>query len=443
VRPTHRGREAQRNVNMNSIAVSVTWRWILLVTASLACTAGGHVQSPGADVPPAPSAGPASQVSRDAWHERRGPEKLGDAGEYVSFEPGPGRFPLVASGVAAPLLVDGAEHTGVLRAVRDLSADVARVSQSQPAVVMGEAHGSQAVVLIGTLGKSPLIQQLVSAGKLDVTRLAGRWETSITQVVEEPLPGVSRALVIAGSDPRGTIFGIYDLSKRIGVSPWYYWDDVPAKKHAAVYVLPGRHSQGEPAVKYRGFFINDEDPALGNWAQNTFGPAPNPKHPRGFERQFYAKVFEVLLRLKGNYLWPAVWSRSLFDDDPQNQALAAEYGVVMGTSHEAPMMRAQDEWNRYGQAGGPYGGTGEFSFVRNSEALQRYWADGIRRMNGFESIVTVGMRGNGDTGMEDAAGIELMNSIVTTQRGILEQVMGQPPTTIPQVWTLYKEVQQY
>jgi hypothetical protein len=133
----------------------------------------------------------------------------------------------------------------------------------------------------------------------------------------------------------------------------------------------------------------------------------------------------------------------LFDDDPQNHALATEYGVVMGTSHEAPMMRAQDEWNRYGQAGGPYGGTGEFSFVRNAEALKRYWADGIRRMNGFESIVTVGMRGNGDTGMEDAAGIDLMNTIVTTQRGILAEVTGRPPTATPQVWTLYKEVQQY
>jgi hypothetical protein len=365
------------------------------------------------------------------------------ASEYVSFEPGPARFALVANGRAAPLVVDGGDHSGVLRAVRDLSADVARVSQLEPAVTLGESEGSDEVVLIGTVGKSQVIQRLVSAGKLDVTALAGRWEASVTEVVEAPLPGISRALVIAGSDPRGTIFGIYDLSKRIGVSPWYYWDDVSPQKHAAVYVLPGRHSQGEPAVKYRGFFINDEDPALGTWARNTFGPAPNPRRSHGFERQFYAKVFEVLLRLKGNYLWPAVWGRSLFDDDPQNQALAAEFGVVMGTSHEAPMMRAQDEWNRYGQAGGPYGGTGEFSFVRNADAIQRYWADGVRRMNGFESIVTVGMRGNGDTGMEDAAGIELMNQIVTAQRGILTQVTGQPPTAIPQVWTLYKEVQQY
>jgi hypothetical protein len=367
-----------------------------------------------------------------------------DPGQYVAFEPGAGRFPLHADGSPAPLVVSSKDAPGVLRAARDLRADLGRVSSIEPDLVLDAAPVSkQGLVLIGTLGKSPLIDALVSSGKLDVSELSGRWEMSITQTVEQPLPNVERALVIAGSDARGTIYGLYDLSKQIGVSPWYYWDDVPARRRSALYVLPGRHSQGEPAVKYRGFFINDEDPALGRWARNTFGDGPNPKAPHGFGHEFYARVFEVLLRLKGNYLWPAVWSRSLFDDDPANQALAAEYGVVMGTSHEAPMMRAQDEWNRYGQANGPYGGTGEFSFVRNAEALQRYWADGLRRMNGFESIITVGMRGNGDTGMEDARGIELMQQIVTAQRRIIAEVTGKDPATVPQVWSLYKEVQQY
>jgi hypothetical protein len=288
-----------------------------------------------------------------------------------------------------------------------------------------------------------LLEQLVQAGKLDLSELEGRWEMAITTVLEQPLPGVERALVIAGSDPRGTIYGIYDLTKQMGVSPWYYWDDVPVRKQSAVFVLPGRHSQGEPAVKYRGFFINDEDPALGTWARSTFGDAPNPRRPRGFGHQFYAHVFELLLRLKGNYLWPAVWGRSLFDDDAANQPLAAEYGIVMGTSHEAPMMRAQDEWNRYGQKDGPYGGSGDFSFVRNEDALLRYWADGLRRMNGYESLITIGMRGNGDTGMEDAQGIELMQRIVGAQRGLIADVLKKEPATVPQIWSLYKEVQQY
>jgi hypothetical protein len=340
-------------------------------------------------------------------------------------------------------LISSEEPPGVLRAARDLRADIGRVSSIEPELSLDTAPPTHALVLIGTLGKSPLIDALVSAGKLDVSELRGRWEMFVTEAVEQPLPGVAHALVIAGSDARGTTFGMYDLSRQIGVSPWYYWDDVPARRRGALYVLPGRHSQGEPAVKYRGFFINDEDPALGTWAKNTFGPGPNPKAPQGFGHEFYARVYEVLLRLGGNYLWPAVWGRSLFDDDPANQALAHEYGVVMGTSHEAPMMRAQHEWDRFGQADGPYGGTGEFSFVRNAEAIQRYWADGIRRMNGFESIITVGMRGNGDTGMEDAQGIELMQQIVMTQRRIIADVTHQDPSVVPQVWSLYKEVQQY
>ena len=366
-----------------------------------------------------------------------------DPGLYVAFEPGPGRFALAAGSVAASLVLASGETPGVQRAARDFAGDVRRVTTLEPALSLDAVPPAKEIVIVGTLDRSPLIAALARTGKLDVSELSGRWEMAITQVVEQPLPGVERALVIAGSDPRGTIFGLYDLSRQIGVSPWYYWDDVPARRHNAVYVLPGRHSQGEPAVKYRGFFINDEDPALGTWARNTFGDGPNPKHKNGFDHQLYAKVFEVLLRLKGNYLWPAVWGRSLFDDDPQNQALAAEFGIVMGTSHEAPMMRAQDEWNRYGQKDGPYGGTGEFSFVRNAETLERYWADGLRRMNGFESIITVGMRGNGDEAMEDAQGIELMQRIVKTQRGIIEEVLQKDPATVPQIWSLYKEVQQY
>jgi len=386
-------------------------------------------------------AGASEPASKQAAPARRAPR---DPGRYVAFEPGPGRFALVADAVSAPIVIGSRETPGVLRAARDLQADVRRVSSIEPDFALDAPPASRpSVVLVGTLGKSALIDALVSAGKLDVSELRGRWEMALTQIVEQPLPGVERALVIAGSDPRGTIFGIYDLSRQMGVSPWYYWDDVPVRRRSSVFVLPGRHSQGEPAVKYRGFFINDEDPALSTWARNTFGDGPNPKAPHGFDHRFYAKVFEALLRLRGNYLWPAVWGRSLFDDDPKNQALAAEYGIVMGTSHEAPMMRAQDEWNRFGKQDGPYGGTGEFSFVRNADTLQRYWADGVRRMNGYESIITVGMRGNGDEAMEDAQGIELMQRIVTTQRGIIADVMKKDPASVPQIWSLYKEVQQY
>ena len=210
-------------------------------------------------------------------------------------------------------------------------------------------------------------------------------------MVEHPLPGVRRAFVIAGSDQRGTIFGAYDVSRQIGVSPWYFWDDVPAPHRDALYVLPGRHSQGTPAVKYRGFFINDENPATRHLgAAATSARARRPATRAASTPTFYAKVFETMLRLKANYLWPAVWGRAFAEDDPANHATAKLYGVVMGTSHEAPMMRGIEEWNRHASDGtDPYGGTGEWSFRRNADAIKAYWRDGIERM------ARAGLRGRG------------------------------------------------
>ena len=163
----------------------------------------------------------------------------------------------------------------------------------------------------------------------------GQWESALTTVVEQPMPGVRRALVIAGADKRGTIYGIYDLSEQIGVSPWYWWADVQVPHADALYVEPGRYVQPVPAVKYRGIFFNDEAPALSGWAKEKFG---------GMNHEFYTKVFELLLRLKANFLWPAMWNNAFAADDPLNAKLADEYGIVMGTSHEEPMMRAEKEW---------------------------------------------------------------------------------------------------
>ncbi|MGW3646733.1 glycosyl hydrolase 115 family protein [Streptomyces sp. NPDC000878] len=370
-----------------------------------------------------------------------------DAGAYISFTGG--AFALVG----APVVVSAEDHSGVVRAAADLRDDIERVTGVRPAATV-----AREVVLVGTIGRSPLIDGLVRAGKLDVTGIAGRWETSLQTVVEHPMPGVDRAFVIAGSDPRGAIFGVYDVSYGIGVSPWYWWDDVPPVHRDAVYVLPGRHTQGTPAVKYRGIFINDENPALGTWAPRFFGPGKAPGHPGGFNAAFFERVFEVLLRLKANYLWPAVWGRAFAEDDPENHARAKAYGIVMGTSHEAPMMRGIEEWNRHAvpavrdSAGNvvtpgwdPYGGTGEWSYRRNAAAVRAYWRDGIRRMvdEDFEGVVTLGMRGNGDTSLPDGDGIELMREIIETQRGIIAEVTGKPLSETPQVWTLYKEVQRY
>ncbi|WP_081898774.1 glycosyl hydrolase 115 family protein [Herbidospora cretacea] len=365
------------------------------------------------------------------------------SGSYIKSTPGHGRFPLVADGRAAAIHVSQADFPGVTRAVGDLQTDVEKVTGVKPAVsTAAPARGE--VVIVGTLGRSPLIDQLVARGKLDVSGIRGKWETTIEQVVRDPLPGVRSAFVIVGSDQRGTIFGVYDVSKEIGVSPWYWWDDVPVQKRNTLYVEPGRHTQGTPAVKYRGIFINDENPALGTWGPEFFGPGLAPGYPGGFNRHLYAKVFETMLRLKANYLWPAVWGRAFAEDDPANHATAKAYGIVMGTSHEAPMMRGIEEWNRHAVAGtsDPYGGNGDWSFRRNREAITQYWRDGIQRMKNedFEGVVTLGMRGNGDVSLPDGDGIDLMTDIVGTQRELLA---AEGMTDVPQVWTLYKEVQRY
>jgi hypothetical protein len=232
----------------------------------------------------------ASAIASPTAHAAgKGP--AGGLGTYISAAPGHGRFPLVAAGRAAPLVVSSTDYAGVVRVVGDLQADIKRVTNVEPGVVNDKVPGQGDVVLIGTIGKSPLIDGLVASGKLDVSGIAGKWETSLEQVVQNPMAGVRRALVIAGSDQRGTIYGAYDVSKGIGVSPWYWWDDVPAKHQDALYVLPGRHSQGTPAVKYRGFFINDENPDLGTWGPDTFGPGLAPGFPGGFNHKLYEKMF--------------------------------------------------------------------------------------------------------------------------------------------------------
>ncbi|NEY31667.1 glycosyl hydrolase [Streptomyces sp. PRKS01-65] len=382
-----------------------------------------------------------------------GPRRT-DPGAYITFRPEPGAFPLVRAGRAAPVLADAGDHPGVRRATADLRADIERVTGVRPAAERGRARE---VVIVGTVGHSPLLDSLVRAGKLDVSAIRGKWETSLQVTVEDPLPGVDRAFVIAGSDQRGAIFGAYDVSRGIGVSPWHWWDDVRPVRRAQIYARRGAWTQGSPAVQYRGVFINDENPNLGTWAPQYFGPGKAEGYPGGFNADFYAKVFEVILRLKGNYLWPAVWGRAFAEDDPENHARAAEYGIVMGTSHEAPMMRGIEEWNRHAvpaqrDAQGtivkpgrdPYGGTGEWSFRRNRAAIEAYWREGVQRMadQGFEGVVTLGMRGNGDTSLPDGDAIELMEEIIATQRRIIAEVTGSE-TSVPQVWTLYKEVQRY
>ena len=322
---------------------------------------------------------------------------------YVSFTPIKKGFPLFHDQQLVPIVVSELDFPGVIKITGHLQKDLLAVTSQTPNIKNKIPENSKFVIIIGTLGKSPLIEELINSKKLDGKALKGKWEKHIITTISNPFKGIDKALVIAGSDKRGTIYGIYDLSKKMGVSPWYYWADVPVTKQENLYIKPGSFTNGEPSVKYRGIFINDEAPALRGWAEEKFG---------GFNHLFYDKVFELILRSNGNYLWPAMWRPTAFaDDDPENPKLADEYGVVISTSHHEPMMRTHDEWSRYGK--------GSWNYKTNKENLQEFWRQGIVRMNTYESVVTLGMRGDGDEAMGEDTAVDLLKEIIRDQRKIL------------------------
>jgi hypothetical protein len=314
---------------------------------------------------------------------------------YILNKSAAGTFPIVDGKTAATIYVDAGDWPGVARAGADLAADIARVTGTTPALAH-EARGAN-VIVVGTIGRSALVDQLIREKKIDVSGVTGKWEAFALQVVAKPMAGVASALVIAGSDKRGAIYGVYDVSEQIGVSPWYFWADVPVVHKDALFVKPGRYAEGEPAVKYRGIFLNDESPALSGWVRQKYGMAPvsnNPKRPAdvvNMNHEFYSKVFELILRLKGNYLWPAMWNNAFNEDDPLNAKTADEFGIVMGNSHHEPMLRAQKEWTRHG--------SGPWDYSKNADVLKNFWTEGVHRNKDFESIVTIGMRGDGDMPM--------------------------------------------
>ena len=365
----------------------------------------------------------------------------------ISSENGKGKFPISFSGKQASLLISSKEWPGVKRAFNDLQSDIGKVTNVIPELFTDIIPESSEIIVAGTLGKSPIIDELVRDKKIDIKDVDGKWETFLIQIVNKPLPGVKRALIIAGSDKRGTIYGIYELSKQIGVSPWYWWADVPVLQKNEIYVNRGRYVQGSPSVKYRGIFLNDEAPDLTNWIRDKYGYVPlgeNPPIPKGvanYGQEFYTRLFELILRLKGNYLWPAMWNNAFNEDDPENPRLADEYGIVMGNSHQEPMLRAQKEWDRrYLKS------IGTWNYAKHPEILEAFWREGIKRNKDYESIITIGLRGANDTQMAPGgpeANMAMLEKIVGVQRKILTEEINADITKIPQLWCLYKEVQDY
>jgi hypothetical protein len=346
--------------------------------------------------------------------------------QFISYSNAPNTICLAGTNHVADIMVDPNDQTGVLLATKSLQADMEQVTGKRPTTNDQLGKGENTVIVIGTIGHSKHIDDLIAKGIIDKNQLLGKHEKYVIQTLEGFMPNAPQALVIAGSDMRGTIYGIYELSEQIGVSPWYYWADVPVKQSPLLYATKGTYTAGEPAVKYRGIFLNDEAPALSGWSKHTFG---------GFNHQFYQKVFELILRLRGNFLWPAMWGSAFFDDDPKNGQLANDMGIVISTSHHEPMGRAHDEWRRYGQ--------GKWDYSKNPKVLADFWRAGMERMKDYETIVTLAMRGDGDEPMSEGSNIKLLEKIVKDQRNIISEVTGKKAAETPQVWALYKEVQDY
>ena len=349
------------------------------------------------------------------------------AKRFVSFDKEPSVFYIISDGTPLNILFDSGDKKGVDIAVDNLADDFKRVCGVKPQLL--DAATDKSCIIIGSL-ESKYIKQLVKSKKLDKKELQGKNEKYIITTVENPLDGVDEALVIAGSDRRGTIYGIYELSGQMGVSPWYWWMDVPVVKRSDVCVLPGVYTDGEPAVKYRGIFLNDEAPCLTGWVKKHYGTGYG-------DHRFYADVFELILRLKGNFFWPAMWSWAFYADDPLNSKTADEMGVIISTSHHEPMARNHQEWSRKRKE------YGAWNYVTNKKVLDQFFREGIERMKGTEDVVTIGMRGDGDAAMTDGTNVKLLENIVENQRRIIKEVTGKPAKETPQVWALYKEVLDY
>ena len=347
------------------------------------------------------------------------------ADRFVNFKQGD---LLLNANNRVEIYMDTNDCKGVSYAAHALLKDIKSVSGATATLTsdagfLKKADTARPAILVGTIGHSAAIDQLVKQKRINGNLLKGKREKFIITLTDGQL-------VIAGSDRRGTIYGIYELSQQMGVSPWYDWADVPIEHHDSIFVNKGIYTDGEPAVRYRGIFLNDEAPCLTSWVKNTYGTEYG-------DHRFYQRVFELVLRLRGNMMWPAMWGWAFYADDAENEKTADEMGVVMSTSHHEPMARNHQEYARNRKGWGPW------NYQKNKANLQKFFREGIERMKGTEQIVTIGMRGDGDKAMSEEADTKLMTNIINDQRKIIADVTGKKASETPQVWALYKEVLDY
>lgn len=330
-----------------------------------------------------------------------------------------GRFPLIVDNAPARVVVAPDEAAGVKIAAGNLVADFEKVARG------GNPGSNRGVILAGEVN-GPLIKRIVKSTpsvKWLPDSLKGKREQYFITFAGD-------SMIVAGSDMRGAIYGIYEVSEQLGVSPWYDWADAPVAARSNVAIQRGNYTAGEPAVRYRGIFLNDEAPCLTSWVKNTYGTDYG-------DHRFYARVGELLLRLRGNFLWPAMWGWAFYADDSENSKTMNEMGIIMGTSHHEPMARNHQEWARHRKE------YGAWNYNTNQEVIDRFFAEGIDRMKGTEDVVTIGMRGDGDEAMSEEADVKLMEKIVANQRKIIARHSGKKAKDVPQVWALYKEVLDY
>ena len=330
------------------------------------------------------------------------------ATEFINFKRS-SIYDVELTGTSDTITYDPLDWKGVRMAVENLRHDLKAVTGS-----------ANAPVVVATIGKSKLAKKY----KRQLKELQGKWEQYLIFTDKGKL-------VILGSDKRGTIYGIYELSRQIGVSPWYWMADAPIQKHEQLFAKSGIYTDGEPKVKYRGIFINDEWPSFGTWCNNQFG---------GINSKAYARIFELMLRLKANYFWPAMWDSRFNEDDPLSPQLADDMGIVMGTSHHEPMMRAHKEYVYRKDS------IGAWDYATNKANLDRFFEEGLERNKAYDNLITIGMRGDGDVAMgngNDEDNMKTLKDVVDGQREIIERVYKKPASEVPQLWAIFTEVQRY
>ena len=354
------------------------------------------------------------------------------ADRFITFDKGD--FRLCTNGDRFTICVGDGDNVAVKLAAKNLAADFGKVCHAN-VTFSNKAEGSR--IVVATIN-SGIANELAKKGIFDLKQLKGKTEKFIIRT------GSDNTIYIIGSDRRGTVYGIYELSRQIGVSPWYYWMDTPVKAQQNIFVKKGDYTDGEPAVRYRGIFLNDEAPCLTSWVKNTFGTKYG-------GHDFYEKVFELVLRLKGNYIWPAMWGWAFYADDPLNSKTADDMGIMVGTSHHEPMARSHKEW--HGHSDNPNTEAqdlksrreagGKWDYATNKENLDYFWLGGVERNKNTEDIITIGMRGDGDMAMSEERNVKLLESVVANQRKLISKAHGKPAKDVPQMWALYKEVMDY